>query len=72
MQRFDAVNPGQLNVHQNERRMSLLGEAHALFTGLRLDGLAALNLQSIPHELQVLGIVLDDEDQLIRHGAPES
>ena len=42
----------------------------ALFAGLGFDGLIALNLESIPHQLQVLGVVFDEQDQLIRHGAP--
>ena len=32
----------------------------------------ALGLQPIPNELQLLGVVLDYEDQLIRHDAPGS
>jgi hypothetical protein len=48
-------------------------EAHALFAGLSLDGLITLDLQRIPHQLQVLGVVVfDDENELIRHDAPGS
>jgi hypothetical protein len=72
IQRFDSVNTRQLDVHQKERRLSLVGKAHAFFTGLGHDSLITLDLQRIPHELQVLGIVFDDEDELIRHGAPGS
>jgi hypothetical protein len=47
-------------------------QLHALFTRTGLDRPVTLDLQRVPHELQVLGIVLDDQDQLIRHGAPGS
>ncbi len=56
MKGFDAVDAGQLDVHQDERRMSLVREAHALFAGLGLDGLITLDLQRISHQLQVLGL----------------
>ena len=46
--------------------------ADALFTGLGLDGLVPLDLERIPHQLQVLGVVFDDEDGLIRDDAPGS
>src|SRR5262249_39337875 len=39
LQGFDAADAGQLDVHQDERRMSLVREMHALFPGLGLDGL---------------------------------
>ena len=45
------------------RRMSLVREAHALFAGLGLDGLITLDLERIPHQLQVLGVVFDYEDE---------
>src|SRR4030095_5637434 len=32
---------------------------------MSLDGLVALDLQGVPHQLQALGVVLNDEDQLI-------
>jgi hypothetical protein len=34
--------------------------------------LVALERQYVPHELAALVVVLDDEDQLTRHGAPEA
>ena len=37
-ERFDPVNPGQPNVHQDQVRASLLGEADAGFSRLGLDG----------------------------------
>jgi hypothetical protein len=72
LQGFDTADAGQLDVHQDERRLALVREAHALFAGLGLDGLIPLDLQRIAHQLQVLGVVFDDENELIRHDAPES
>src|SRR4030095_14445405 len=72
LQGFDTADAGELDVHQDERRMSLVREAHALFAGLGLDGLIPLDLQRIAAQLQVLGVVFDDENELIRHDAPES
>jgi hypothetical protein len=59
MQGFNAVDARQLNVHQDQRRLSLVGETDALFTGLGLDGLVSLDLERVPHQLQVLGVVLN-------------
>ena len=70
--RLDPVDSGKPNVHQNQARMSLLGETDAVFPRLGLDDLVALEHQHVPDELAVLVVILDDEDQLIRHGAPES
>jgi hypothetical protein len=39
LQGFDTADAGQLDVHQDERRLALVREAHALFAGLGLDGL---------------------------------
>ena len=62
--------PGSRNVHQDEARAALLGEADTFFSRLGLDDLVALDRQHVPDELAALVVVLDDEDQLIRHGAP--
>ena len=70
--RLDPVDPGEPNVHQDQTRTSLVGEADALFPRLGLDDLVALERQQVPDELAVLVVVLNDEDQLIRHGAPGS
>ena len=43
--------------------------ADALFTGLGLDDLVPLDLERLPHQLQVLGVVFDNKNQFIRHGA---
>src|SRR5713101_9303459 len=71
-ERLDAVDPGEPNVHQDQARMSLLGEADALFPRLGLDDRVALERQHVPDELAVLVVVLDDEDQFIRHDVPGS
>src|SRR5215831_10277856 len=70
MQSVDAANARQLDVHQNERRVLLMSKAHTLFTGLGLDGLVSLDLERVPHELQVLGVVFDNEVSSFRLGAP--
>jgi len=69
-ERLDPVDPGQPNVHQDQAWAALLGEADTLFSRLGLDNLVALERQHVPHELSALVVVLDDKDQLIRHGAP--
>ena len=59
---FDAVDAGQLDIHQDEGWLSLVGKAHALFAGLGLDSLVARNLERIAHQFQVLRVVFDDQD----------
>ena len=39
-------------------------EADAVLAGLRLDHLVAGRRQHVAHQLEVLGVVLDDEDAL--------
>src|SRR5215467_6851291 len=41
-----------------------------LFACLRFDRVIPLDLEGVPHQFQVLGIVFDDQNQLIRHGRP--
>ena len=45
----------------------LVGQTHALFTGLGHGSLATLDLQRVPYQLQVVRVVFNDEDR-----APES
>ena len=59
-------------VHQDEGGVLLARQAHAVPAGLGLDGLVTLELERVAHQLWVLVVVLDDEDQLIGHGAPEA
>jgi hypothetical protein len=71
-QGFDATDPGQLDVHQDEYGLPLARQADALFAGLGLHGLVALDLEHVSGKLPVLFVVFDNEDQLIRHDVPES
>ena len=71
-ERLDPVDAGESNVHQDQARAALLGEAHTLFSRLGFYDLVALERQQIPDELSTLAVVLDDEDHLSRHGAPGS
>ena len=66
------ANAGQLNIDQDEGGPSFTCQAYALFTRSGLDGLIAFELHGVAHQLEVLGIVLNDEDQLMRHDAPGS
>jgi hypothetical protein len=69
---LNPVDSGEPDVHQDQARMSLLGETDAFFPRLGLDDLVPLERQHVPDELAILVVVLDDEDQLIRYGAPGS
>ena len=71
-ERLDPIDPGESNVHQDQAWMALLGETDTLFTRFGFDDLVALERQHVSDELSVLVVVLDDEDQLIRHGVPGS
>src|SRR5437868_9690519 len=64
------VDPRKSDVHQDQVRMSLPSEAHALFAGLGFDDLVALERQHVPDELAVPLVVFDNQDQLTRHGPP--
>src|SRR5262245_28181556 len=44
LQGFQAADARQLNVHQDQGRVALVGEADALFTRLGFDGLVSLDL----------------------------
>ena len=69
-ERSGAVDPRQLDIHQDQVGVQLVREPDALFTGRRLGQAIPLELQNVPHGLAVLVVVLDDEDQFIRHAAP--
>src|ERR1700687_1316720 len=66
--RLHPVDAGEPNVHQDQVRASLLGEADAGFSRLGLDGGVPLERQHAPDELPVLVVVLNDQDQLAGHG----
>jgi hypothetical protein len=50
--RLDAADHGQLDVHQDNRRMSLASQPHTFLAGFSLDGL----VKGVSHELQFLGL----------------
>ena len=62
-QRLDAVDAGQLDVHQHEVGLLLDRQAHALLAGHGLERVVALGLQHVARELHVLLVVLDDQDR---------
>jgi len=69
----DAVDPRQLNVHQHESGLAGAGQLDPLFARLRLDGFVSLELKHVAHEPSILFVVLDDQDELTRHGrSPEA
>ena len=68
--RFATTDAWQLDVHQDERRVLLVCELDPLFTRACLDRLITLDMKRVPHQLQVLRIVLHDQNQLIRDAAP--
>ena len=64
-ERLDAVHAGQLDVHQDQIGLLLLRERMPSSRGPRLERPVALDLQDVAHELHVLLVVLDDQDQLM-------
>ena len=71
-QRLHAVDAGQMDVHEDQRRSLLLREAHAVLAGLRLDHAVPFVDQHVARQLAALVVVLDEDDQLAGHGAPGS
>ena len=57
-----AVDPGQLEVHQDQLRRAPLRQLDTLLAGPRLDHLVSGELQHVPDQLEVPLVVLDDED----------
>ena len=64
---FDAVDPGQLHVHQHERRVERPRELDRILARGRLERAVPLGLQHVADELHVRLVVLDDKDPLTRH-----
>ena len=62
-QRLDAVDVGQLDVHQDQVGAMLVREADAFLAGRRLERRVAVVAQDVAHELHVLLVVLDDQDR---------
>ncbi len=50
--------------------MEFVGEPDTVFAGLGLGEAIPLDLEHVAHELAILLVILNDQDQLIRHGAP--
>src|SRR5215203_598702 len=67
VQRLDAVNPGQLHVHQDQVGRVLRGQRDGLLAGRRLDWCVSLRLENVAEQLHVLLVVLDDEDPFGGH-----
>jgi hypothetical protein len=65
--RGNPIHPGELDVHENEVRRFLDSEFKSLLGCLALYGLVTLSLEHVAHELSVLLVVFDDEDQLAAH-----
>ena len=65
---LDPVDARQLDVHQDERRSLALCQPHRVLAVLRLENPISLVRQHVAHELAVLLVVLDDQDQLVCHG----
>ena len=61
------IHPGELDVHENEVRRFLDSELKSLLGCLALYGLVTLSLEHIAHQLSVLLVVFDDENQLAAH-----
>src|SRR5438034_1883019 len=68
-ERYDAVDVGQLDVHQHQVRCVLHRELDRPLPGCCLERPVARRLQDVAEELHVLVVVLDDEDLRARHDA---
>src|SRR5262249_31070669 len=51
-------------------QLKSLRQAHFFSARLGLDGLVTLDLQRIPTSFKFLGVVFEDQNELIRHDAP--
>jgi hypothetical protein len=65
---LDAVDAGQLDVHQHQIGLFFLRQLHALLAGDRFQRLVALGLQHVAGELHVLVVVLDDQHRVHARG----
>src|SRR5713101_408461 len=63
LERFDAVDAWELDVHQDEVGLLLLRELHALLARDRFDRLIAFRLEDVARELHVFFIVFNDKNQ---------
>src|SRR5215470_11250533 len=67
LQSCNSIHSGELDVHEYEGRRFFQGEFEPFFGCFTLDGLVALNLEHVAHELAVLLVVFDDKDQFASH-----
>src|SRR5207247_457535 len=66
--RFEPVQAGKVEVHQDQRGTELAGEAETVLRRLALRRPVARDLEDVADQLAVLVVVLDDQDQLAGHG----
>mgnify|MGYP003694194383 CR=1 FL=1 len=62
------IHPGQLHIHQDQRRLPLAGQRDPGFPSLRLQGGIASKLQDVTNQFEIPRIVFDDQNESIRHG----
>ncbi len=68
LQSFDPVHSRELDVHQDQGRLLLRGHAQTVLRVLRFDDPVPGRLEHVADEHPVVVVVLDEEDQLTRHG----
>src|SRR4029079_6690280 len=68
-QRLGPVHTRQLEVHQDQVRRTLDGHRDTLLCRTGCDHVEPGELQHVPHQLQVLLVVLHHENRLCAHGA---
>lgn len=68
LQGFHAVHAGKLDVHEDQGGPLFRRHAQAILRVLRLDDAVAARLEHVADEHPVVVVVLDEEDQLTRHG----
>src|SRR5574341_562074 len=61
------IHAGQLNVHEDQVGQMTLGEGDALFRSFGFEGAIALELQHVTHQLEILFVVFDDENEFTGH-----
>src|SRR3954471_1914898 len=66
-ERLGSVDARELQIHQDEVGALLVRQPHAVLPRRRLDHLIAGVGQYVPHQLQVLRVVLDHQDAVVAH-----
>jgi hypothetical protein len=62
------VHARELDIHEDQGRPLLRGHAQTVLRVLGLDDAVAARLEHVADEQPVVVVVLDEEDQLTRHG----